>query len=399
VSARATPLRVALRDDARARLNALEEDGLLRRPPRLDSPVGRTVELGGRTLLCFSSNDYLGLAADPQLRDAFLHDVTTAALGSGASRLICGTQRPHLELEGALAEFLGRPAGALFSTGYAANVGLLQGLAERGDLIVSDALNHASLIDGSRLSRARIEVVPHLDLDAFERALRERTERRAFIVTEAIFSMDGDEAPLAALAELAQRYDASLIVDEAHSIGVRGPEGRGLCHALGITPELVIATFGKAFGAAGALVAGDDAVIELLRHRARSYVFSTAPSPLTIAGLGHALRAVRAADDRRTRLGENAARLRDGLISLGYRVPQGSSAIIPVLVGANEATLALDAALRERGFLVQAIRPPTVPTGTSRLRLVPTSSHEREDIDALLEAFDSLRPTLMEPAP
>jgi 8-amino-7-oxononanoate synthase len=373
-------------------LAALEADGLLRRPPRLDSPVGREVCVAGRWLRCFSSNDYLGLASDPALRDAVLREVSASPLGSGASRLICGTQAAHVEAEREVAELVGKPASALFSTGYAANLGLLQGLCEAGDLIVSDALNHASVIDGGRLSRARVEVVPHVDLHALERALGERQEARAFVVTEAIFSMDGDAAPLAELAALARRYDAALVVDEAHSVGVMGPEGRGACRALGVEPDLVVVPLGKAFGASGAVVAGDEAVIDLLRHKARSYVFSTAPSPWLPVAIRHALAAVRAADDRRARLSEHATRLRAGLVELGYRVPLGASAIIPVWVGANQATVELDSALRERGFLVQAIRPPTVPVGTARLRVVPSAAHTAQDIGEVLEAFRELRP-------
>ena len=385
---------MSLRDDAKARLAALEAAGLRRRPPVLDSPVGRYVEVDGRRLLCFSSNDYLGFASDAALLDAIRRDLEAHGIGAGASRLVCGTQRAHVELEQALAAHLGKPAGVLFSSGYAANVGLLQGLPERGDLIVSDELNHASLIDGCRLSRARVEIVPHLDLDAIARALGERAEARAFLVVEAIYSMDGDDAPLRELARLAERHEAALVVDEAHSFGVYGPEGRGLCAQLGVEPEILIATFGKSFGLSGALVAGDPEVVELLRHRARSYVYSTAPSPVVALGLARSLEAVKAADDRRARLARHAERLRTGLVRLGYRVPEGRSAIVPVIVGENRRTLAVDAALRERGFLVQAIRPPTVPEGTARLRIVPTAAHEPEDVEALLTAFRELRSEL-----
>ncbi|NLE49754.1 MAG: 8-amino-7-oxononanoate synthase [Sandaracinaceae bacterium] len=390
---------MSLAEDSAARLRDLEREDLLRRPPTLHTKLGRSVCIDGQTFLCFSSNDYLGLASPALDAETLLQSSAEASLGSGGSRLISGTQRAHRDFELKLAAFLDEEDGILFSTGYAANLGLLQGLAEAGDLIVSDQLNHASIIDGCRLSRARAAIFPHLDLGHLEALLEERKSAktldpslgRTFIVIESVFSMDGDEAPLKEIQRLARRNGAYLIVDEAHSFGLYGEQGRGLSAELGVRPDLRILAFGKSLGGSGAMVVGDSATVNLLRHRARSYVFSTAPSPLLLALLDSNLDRLIAAEDARRRLFRMSAKLRERLRALGFRVLGERSPILPVIIGENRRALELDRALRERGFLVQAIRPPTVPAGSARLRIVVSAAHRIEDIDALADAFEELK--------
>ena len=290
----------------------------------------------------------------------------------------------------ALARYVGADAALLFSSGYAANVGTLSALANHDDLILSDALNHASLIDGCRLSRATVHVFPHAAADEAERILATHRHRyrRAFLVTDAVFSMDGDLAPLAAHRSLADRYDAALVVDEAHALGVLGPRGSGLSAQLGVTPDVMIGTLGKSFGLAGAFAAATAPVIDLLYNRARSFVFSTAPPPALAGAIPTAVQLVEAADDRRTRLRHLSHRLRQGLEALG--LPTTSAAetpIVPVHIGDPGRAADVADALLASGHFVSAIRPPTVPPGTSRLRVVPIATHDTADVDALLEAL------------
>ncbi|MBC7172431.1 MAG: 8-amino-7-oxononanoate synthase, partial [Polyangiaceae bacterium] len=313
-------------------------------------------------------------------------------LGSAASRLITGSMDAHLEAEATLAAFVRAEASLFFSTGYAANVGAIQALADPSTLVLSDALNHASLIDGIRLSRARAHVYRHADLEHAESLLREHRAdaSRALIVTDAVFSMDGDIAPLRELRALADRYDAWLFVDEAHSLGVFGPGGRGLCAREGITADVLVGMLGKSFGLAGAFVAGERALRELLVHRARSYVFSTAPSPILARAATAAVGVILESDALREQLLAHASRLRTALPALGFEVPPGQGPIVPVILGEADRTMRASAALLEAGFLAQGIRPPTVPRGTSRIRLVPMGTHEHSDIDALIDAFATL---------
>jgi 8-amino-7-oxononanoate synthase len=325
----------------------------------------------------FCSNDYLGLAADAAL---------PTAAGAGASRLVGGDAPEHLALEAALASWLRTEACLTFTSGYAANVGTVACLAQREDLIVSDALNHASLIDGARLSRASVVVVPHGDVDAVRRALRQRSSKRAWVLTESYFSMDADGPDLAALRAVCDETEAALLVDEAHALGLLGPEGRGLCAAAGITPDVLVGTLGKAFGGAGAFVAGCEALVVWLWNRARSFVFSTGISPaLTATALAH-LDRIRRDATRAARVAERARQLRDGLRDLGLE-PMGFGHVVPVVLGSEERALQVARSLREQGFGVQAIRPPTVPPGTSRLRLTVTARHEVAHVEALLHAL------------
>jgi len=373
-------------------LSELEAAGLLRRPLRISGPQGPELEIDGRRVLCFCSNNYLGLADHPSLVAAVTASAHDEGVGATASRLITGTMDAHREAEVAYAEFVGAPAAALFSTGYAANVGTVQALAGPDDVIFSDALNHASLIDGCRLSRAKVHVYSHRDVDHLESLLREHrpASRRALVVTDSLFSMDGVAAPLRDISSLARSFDAGLLVDEAHALGVFGPAGRGLAAARGVEPDVVVGTLGKSFGVAGAFVAASEEVVSLIRNQARSFVYSTAPPPMVARAAIAALELVREADHARDTLLANAATLRAGLRSLGFEVPDGDSQILPIFMGENDRTMQLSAKLLARGVFVQGIRPPTVPEGTARLRLTPMATHRPEQIERAIEAFASL---------
>jgi 8-amino-7-oxononanoate synthase len=323
----------------------------------------------------FSSNDYLALAALPAPVDE---------AGAGASRLVAGDRPVHAALERAAAELVGHPAALVFTSGYAANVGVLSALARPGDRIISDALNHASIIDGARLSRAEVCVVPHLDVDAVEAALRAGGGGRAFVVTESYFSMDADSPDLVGLREVCDAHGAALVVDEAHALGVLGPDGRGLCAAVGVSADVLVGTFGKAFGAGGAFVAGCPSLVAWLWNRARSFVFSTGLSPVVAAAALQGMARAREGEDRRQALESAASRLRRGLDRLGVPA-RGYGHIVPWVLGDAARALRVANALRARDLDVCAIRPPSVPVGTARLRLTVSSAHEAAHIDALLE--------------
>lgn len=372
-------------------LRELQAEGLLRRPPRIAGPQGPEIRLEGRTVLCFCSNNYLGLANHPDLLAAPRAD---EGFGASASRLVTGTMTAHEDAERALADFVRAPAAALFASGYAANVGTIQALVRDGDAVFSDALNHASLIDGCRLSRAVVHVYRHRDPGHLETLLRAHRPqaRRALVVTDSLFSMDGVAAPLRDLAGLATTHDAGFLVDEAHALGVFGPEGRGLCAAEGIEPDILMGTLGKSFGAAGAFVAASEDVVLLIRNRARSYVYSTAPPPSLARAALAGLSLVREASGARASLLRHAARLRSALSQLGYAVPPGESQILPVIIGNNDRTMWMSAALLDQGVFVQGIRPPTVPRETARLRLTPMATHQPEHIERAIEAFARLAP-------
>jgi 8-amino-7-oxononanoate synthase len=331
-------------------------------------------------LVDLSSNDYLGLARAPEAR--------AGAFGAGASRLVTGDDPAHERLERALAAWLGAEDALVFSSGYAANVGTVGALVGEGDLVVSDALNHASIIDGCRLSRARVAVVPHLDVGAVDAALRAHPRRRALVVTESWFSMDGDSPDLAALRAVCEAHGAALMVDEAHALGVFGPEGRGLAAAAGVTPDVFVGTFGKAFGGAGAFVAGSAALLDWLWNRARAFVFSTGMPPVLAEVLADRLPRIRAAEAERAWLAALAVRVRRAVPG---RLPTvGHGPIVPIVMGTNDAALAASAHLRAHGFHVGAIRPPTVPEGTARLRLTLRADCTEEVIVRLESALRSL---------
>ena len=374
---------------AQEALEALDARALRRHLEPLDSPVGARVQVQGRTLLNFSGNDYLGLANEPSVGAAARAAIEAHGVGTGASRLVVGDTAAHHSLERALARFLGTEATLLFNSGYAANVGVLTSLFGPGDVLFSDELNHASLIDGCRLSRAQVVVFPHRDVEALETLLRAHPGRRRAIVTDSVFSMDGDRAPVKALATLAQRHGAAFIVDEAHATGVLGPAGRGWCAAEDVTPDVHVGTLSKALGSFGGFVSASHAVCELLLNRARPLIFSTALPAALCAAAERALSLVQS--------GVLQAKLHGNLAALGDALgrPTPPSAIVPVVLGSAEAALSASLALREAGLLVKAIRPPTVAEGTSRLRVSVSAAHSLADVALLareLARFAPVRP-------
>jgi 8-amino-7-oxononanoate synthase len=374
---------------AQATLEDLDARGLKRTLEPLASPQGPVVELGGRSLLNFSSNDYLSLAGHPEVVAAGIEGLQTWGAGSGASRLVVGDNFAHRALEAALARFHGTGAALLFSSGYAANVGALQALVGPGDVVFSDAWNHASLIDGCRLSRATVVVYPHRDVTALRALVAQHPGARRLVVTDAVFSMDGDLAPLPELAALCAEAGLGLYVDEAHGTGVLGPTGAGLCEATGVRPSVLMGTLSKALGGLGGYVAASRPVVELLLHRARAQVFSTALPPAVCASALAALHLVVHDEARRARLTAHRRHLQQGLEALGLP-GAGGSAIFPVVLGSAARAMETAEFLRESGLLVKAIRPPTVPEGTSRLRLALAADHAPHAIDALLTALRRL---------
>nr|WP_216669623.1 8-amino-7-oxononanoate synthase [Corallococcus exiguus] len=369
-------------------MEALSAKGLRRVLEPLDSPQGAEVRVGDGRLVNFSSNDYLGLAASPAVRAAAASALERYGVGTGASRLVVGDMVPHQRLEARLARFERAEAVRLFNSGYAANTGILPALVGPGDAVFSDALNHASLVDGCRLSRARVVVYPHSDVAALTRALAETPARRKLVVTDSVFSMDGDVAPLRELVTACEAHGAALMVDEAHATGVLGARGAGLCEALGVEDrvDLRMGTLSKALGGLGAYVATSRAVADLLVSRARPFVYSTALPAALCAAAECAVDLVEHDPAPRERLWGHIHRFTDGLRALGLPA-EPRSAIFPVILG--EPSRALDAAkrLREAGLLVKAIRPPTVPDGTSRLRFCLSAAHTTGHIDLALEAL------------
>lgn len=378
-------------DWVRRDLEALTASESLRTLAELDGPVAARVKVAGRELVNFSSNDYLGLASDSRLAEAAAEAARRWGAGAGASRLITGTLGIHARLEERLAALKGAEVALLFSTGYQANLGILTALAPEG-VILSDELNHASIVDGCRLARARAIVYRHADANDLARKLAECADApRKLVVTDGVFSMDGDLAPLAAISELARRHQALLVVDDAHATGVIG-RGRGTAHHFGLEGKVPIqmGTFGKALGSFGAFVACSGAVRELLVNRARSLVYTTAPPPPSVGAVLAALRILEEEPERVEALSRNGAALRAGLRELGFPVPLDPTPIVPLLLGENRRTLAWSRRLWEQGLWVHPIRPPTVPPGTSRLRITVTATHTPEDLERLLASLRRL---------
>lgn len=376
---------------ARADLEALSARGLRRFLEPLDSPQGPVVRVGGETLVNFASNDYLGLASSPTVRAAAAAALELHGVGSGASRLVVGDTVAHQRLEVRLAAFERSEAALLFNSGYAANVGTLQALVGPEDAVFSDALNHASLIDGCRLSRARVVVYPHADVEALERALVSTPARRRLVVTDTVFSMDGDHAPLQEIVRVCHAQGAALLVDEAHATGVLGARGSGLCEELGLEDavDVRMGTLSKALGGLGAYIGASRSVVDLVLHRARPLVFSTALPAALCAAAEAAVDIVEHDDALRARLWRNIRRFSEGLRSLGF-IAEPRSAVFPVIVGDPEHAVAASRALRSRGLLVKAIRPPTVPEGTSRLRFCLSAAHTEGHVDLALQGLRSL---------
>ena len=354
----------------RAGLDELEAAGLRRRTPSPHEGIS------------YCSNDYLGLSGRRL-------DGTSAPVGSGASRLIAGEAAAHGELERAIAAWLGVEAALLFTSGYAANIGIVSALAAPGDLVVSDALNHASLIDGARLSRARVAVTPHLDLAAIRTALAERTERRAWVIVESYYSMDADGPDLRALRSLCDEHGAALLVDEAHALGVLGPAGLGRCAEAEVTPDVLVGTLGKSFGGQGAFAAGSRVLREWLWNKARSFVFSTGLAPVLAEAALESLVSMEMRPELRASTLARATQLRDGLAGAvegtELRV-MGFGHVVPLLVGPTNEALRLARLVQDEGIAIPAIRPPTVSAGTARLRFTVTARHSVEDIALAVRA-------------
>lgn len=381
---------MTLAEELSAALDELRRDSLERSLRLIESAQEAEVRYGGRDFVMLSSNNYLGLAAHPGLKRAAAEALARWGVGAGASRLIAGSLGPLHELEAALARFKGTEAALVFGSGFLANVGTISALCSPRDVVLSDELNHASIIDGCRLSRATVRVYRHRDPTHLKVLLEESAgARRRLVVTDAVFSMDGDLAPLETIVALACEYRASVMVDEAHAVGVFGPRGEGLGAELGVDKEIDVqmGTLSKALGAYGGYVAGSRALIDFLINRARSFIYTTGLAPALAAAAGAALKIVESEPERSRRLWENAAYLKEGLVALGFRIGPTASPIIPVMVGASETALSLSERLLARGIYVTAIRPPTVPPGTARLRVTPTAAHTREHLARALAAF------------
>lgn len=366
--------------------------GLLRARRTLDTPQSPHIVVDEKPYLAFCSNDYLGLANHPQLISALQNGAQQWGAGAGAAHLVSGHFAPHHQLEMQLAEFVGKPAALLFSTGYMANLGVVQALVGKADTVFADKLNHASLNDAMLLSRAQIKRYRHSDMAQLAEQLAQTKTGRKLIITDAVFSMDGDLAPLPELLALCEQFDAWLLVDDAHGFGVLGEQGRGsLAHFKLASPRIIyMATLGKAAGVSGAFVAAEQVVIETLVNQARSYVYTTATPPALSVALLESLQLIKNGDDRRAHLQKLIAQLRAGLADLPWTLMPSDTAIQPLLVGENQAALKLSEGLRERGIWVAAIRPPTVPQGTARLRITLSAAHSAADVQQLIGALHEL---------
>ncbi len=378
-----------LRDD----LAQLEAQGLKRQRRLLESPQGTHIQVDGRALVSFCSNDYLGLASHPALRDAASVAAQTMGVGAGASHLITGHHAAHHAFETRFAEFVGLPAALLFSTGYMANIGVATALLGRDGAVFGDRLNHASLNDAALLSRAKFFRYPHNDLATLDAQLAASTARQKLVLVDAVFSMDGDIAPLPALLALCERHDAWLLVDDAHGFGVLGHNGRGALSHFGlVSPRIVyMATLGKAAGVAGAVVAGAAEVIDWLVQSARTYIYTTATPPLLSATLLASMDLIESGDARRAQLQQLIQQLRDGLAGSAWQLMTSDTPIQPVLIGGNIAALAASQALLKCGILVPAIRPPTVPVNAARLRITLSAAHTQAEVAQLVAALHALQ--------
>lgn len=375
-------------------LDDLKRRGLYRTLRRVDGAQGPTLIVDGREVLNFCSNNYLGLANHPALREAARKAIDLYGCGSGASRLISGNLALHEELEDKIAALKGTESALVFNSGYQANVGILSSLAGEGDVIFSDELNHASLVDGCRLSRAKTVIYPHGDVGRLEDEMKKApAQGRKLIVTETLFSMDGDEAPLAEIVELADRYGAMVMVDEAHATGVFGPNGAGITAKLGLggRVQVQMGTLGKALGCFGAYVAGSRLLRELLINRCRSFIFATALPPPVLAAALAAVDLVQREPQRRLALWHNGRALKEGLMRLGFSVGESQSQILPLIIGDAQKCVAFSEQLLQKGVFAQGIRPPTVPPGTSRLRITLMATHTHGHLQQAMNAFREMK--------
>ena len=376
---------------------------LYRNRRTLESAQGPEIKLAGKTCLNFCSNDYLGLANNPQVIESFKSAADKYGVGSGASHLVVGHSSLHHQLEEALAEFTGRPRALLFSSGYMANMGTIAALLNNkgNDYVYEDRLNHASLLDGGRISRAHFQRFKHNDTDDLKTRLEKtatESDRRKLVVVDGVFSMDGDLSPLPEIAKICQQEKAWLMVDDAHGLGVLGKEGRGTLSHYGCTIEdvpILMGTLGKSFGTAGAFVAGSEALIETLIQYARTYIYTTAIPPAVAAASLTSLELLKKENWRREKLQTLIKQFRKGAIELGYPLGDSETAIQPILIGVSEQALALSQALQQRGILIAAIRPPTVPKGTARLRVTLSAEHTEEQLAQLLVAMEEVRHILL----
>ncbi len=375
--------------DWRKTLDDLAEAGLLREPITIEGCQGPRVRVGDRQVLCFCSNNYLGLAGHPALAEAAKGAIDEYGTSSGASRLVSGTMRLHRELEELVARFKRTDAAVVFPTGYMANVGTIQALVGRGDTVYCDRLNHASIFDGCRLSGATVRVYPHRDVGALCRLLRRKRRGRTLVVTDTVFSMDGDLAPRPELVEACEQHGARLMIDEAHATGVLGNNGRGAAEHFGVEGQIPVGmgTLSKAIGSLGGYVAGSRDLVGLLVNRARSFIYTTAPPPAVCAATIAGIRMVQQDRERRVALWERVKQLQTGLRKCGYNIGNCETHITPLMIGDSAEAVALSKKLFERDILAPAIRPPTVPEGTARIRLSPIATHTPSDIEALLEAL------------
>lgn len=382
----------------KADLHRRQAEHAYRRRRTLDSAQGAEVTLDGRRLLAFTRNDYLALAQHPTLAAALQQGAADYGTGAGAAHLLGGHLRPHQRLEEELAEFTGYPRALLFSTGYMANLGAVGALCHAGDAVFEDRLNHASLLDAALLSRARLQRYAHADAAALDARLQDSRAGRRLIVTDGVFSMDGDIAPLAELAACAKRHGAWLLVDDAHGLGAIGERGRGsleLCGLGAAEVPLLVGTLGKAFGSFGAFVAADETLIETLIQSARPYIYTTALPPAVAEATRASLRLIQSEEgaQRRARLAANVAHFRVGAAQLGLPLMASNTAIQPLLLGSAAQTLAVADALLARGILVGAVRPPTVPEGSARLRITLSAAHTQSQLDRLLDALHHACPS------
>lgn len=373
-------------------LNERAALGLLRQRRMLQSPQSPHIVVDGKSYLSFCSNDYLGLANHPQLIAALQQGAQQHGVGAGAAHLVSGHGATHHQLENELAAFVGKPAALLFSTGYMANLGVVQALVGKRDTVFADKFNHASLNDAMLLSRAKVKRYRHNDIAQLAQFMEQAGNGRKLVITDAVFSMDGDLAPLPELLALCERREAWLLIDDAHGFGVLGPQGRGSLAHFGIASQRAIcmATLGKAAGVFGAFVAAEQTVIDTLVNHARSYVYTTAAPPALASALLESLQQIANGDELRGHLQRLVAQLRSGLRGLPWHLMPSATAIQPLLIGDNLAAVRLSERLRERGIWVAAIRPPTVPQGTARLRITLSAAHGATDVTRLIETVHEL---------
>jgi len=379
-------------DFVRIQLEELRKANLLRQPVCIDSAQQTTVQIDGQEKILFCSNNYLNLTNHPRIIQAVTDAISKYGHGAAASRLISGTMRAHVELEKEFARLFRKEASLIFPSGWTANEALIKTIASKDDVLLLDKLDHASIIDAARSSPAEFRTYRRGSFERLEKSLAGKKHNRKFIITESIFSMDGDAADLKTLVELKNTYGAFLIVDEAHALGCLGKMGAGLAEELGVLDEVdvVVGTMSKALGSAGGVVAAEKVVIDLLINKARSFIYTTAPTVANCAAALAAVEMLRTEADRRERLKQNAEYLRVRLNQLGVNIGRSTSHIIPVIVGGEKETLTLSKRLYEMGFFVPAIRPPTVPAGTARLRLSVQSEHSKEQMDGLCEGLKAL---------